>query len=261
MTTRSFHAGTVRVHVHPTAAASGAAAAAHFQQAAARILAQKSECNTLFAGAQSQSAFHAALRELPDVDWSRIRAFAIDEFLDPDLPLDCAVAAQPTRDLFKHVRPAQVHVFDVAAAAPTAAAEQFATLLRRHPPDLACLGIGHNGHLALNEPGAARLDDPLLVRCVKLDETTRAQLAADPNFSALPAIPTRGVTLTVPALLMAQTILCCAPSAAKAAVLRRFFQSPVSEDLPASTLKSHPDATLYLDAAAFADSADLFPVS
>jgi glucosamine-6-phosphate deaminase len=198
--------------------------------------------------------FHRALAAREDIDWSRINAFAVDDFWSPGMPAACRVAAQPARDLYSRVEPRSINTVDPDAADPEAEARRYEELLREHPPHLACIGIGVSGHLALNEPGACRFDDERLVRVAELCPDSVRQLESDPNFRDLPAIPRTGITCTVPALLAAPRVLAVVPYGIKAPVIRRFFESPVGEELPATALKDKPGSALYLDADSFAES-------
>jgi glucosamine-6-phosphate deaminase len=220
-------------------------------------LARTPELNVVFAGAESQMTFHRALASRTDIPWNRIHAFAVDDFWSPGLPEACAVAAEPQRELYAHVKLAGVHVIDPGAADAETEARRYESLIRAHPPHIACIGIGCSGHLALNEPGDTDFNDPRWARVVEVCEASKRQLEADPNFMMLPAIPERGITLTVPAILKAEHILVLVPYAVKAPIVKRFFESPVTPSLPATILKQHPGTRLYLDRDSFRDASRL----
>jgi glucosamine-6-phosphate deaminase len=224
---------------------------------ACALLARTPELNVVFAGAESQMTFHRALASRTDIPWNRIHAFAVDDFWSPGLPEACAVAAEPKRELYANVQPASVNVIDPCAADADAEARRYETLIRAQPPHIACIGIGCSGHLALNEPGDTDFHDPRWVRVVDVCEASKRQLEADPNFMRLPAIPERGITMTVPAILEAEHILVLVPYAIKAPIVKRFFESPVTPTLPATVLKQHPGARLYLDQDSFRDASRL----
>lgn len=253
---QSFRHGQIDVRAFPDTAAMAAGAAEDFAALAAGRLARQDELNVVFAGAESQMAFHQALAARGGIAWERINAFAVDEFWSPGLPPELAVAAEPRRELYARVRPRSVHVLDPSAPDAAKEARRYEELLRAHPPDIACIGIGCSGHLALNEPGQTDFRDPQLVRVVDVCEASKRQLEQDPNFKALGVIPGRGITMSVPALLRAAVVMVVVPYALKADVMRRFFASPVSEALPASALKTKPGTRLYLDR----DSSRLIPL-
>jgi glucosamine-6-phosphate deaminase len=133
--------------------------------------------------------------------------------------------------------------------APDAAAEaaRYAAVLQAGPLDLCCLGIGENGHLAFNDPPVADFDDPLDVKVVELDDACRRQQVGEGHFATVADVPTNAITVTVPALLRAGTVLAIVPEARKAAPVAAALDGPVTTACPASALRRTPHATLYLD--------------
>ena len=127
-------------------------------------------------------------------------------------------------------------------------AARYASLLREHPLDLCCLGIGENGHLAFNDPPVADFDDPLDVKVVELDADCRQQQVGEGHFPDVDTVPTHAVTVTIPSLLHASTVLAIVPEARKAEPVRRALAGPIATTCPASVLRTRPNATLYLDA-------------
>ena len=238
--------------VDPDAAASAQRAAGDFAVALADVLASKPMANVVFAGAESQQPFHHALTRRDDVEWSRLRAFAVDEFYAPDIPIELTVAAQPKRDLYAHVSPAELYVIDHAAANAAAERSRYEALIRTHQPDIACLGIGRSGHVAFNEPGQTDFDDPRIVRVIDVCEQSKRQLMTDPNFKALGRIPAHGITITLPTLMRAKHVLVNVPYESKAQIIKRLFDATeVTPDLPATVLKRAANVRLYLDATSF----------
>ena len=136
-----------------------------------------------------------------------------------------------------------------------AEARRYADLLRAHPLDLCCCGIGENGHLAFNDPPVADFDDPLDVKIVALDDASRRQQVAEGHFATVDDVPTHAITVTIPALLRAGRVLAIVPEMRKAAPVQAALEGPISTACPASFLRTQPHATLYLDA----DSASLLP--
>jgi glucosamine-6-phosphate deaminase len=244
---RESHFADLRVFTADTTEEMAGRAADDFAAHAARLLQGLQEINVVFAGAESQGAFHAALRARRTISWPRINAFSVDEFIAPGMPPENAVSAQPRRDLYRHVALKSVNVIDFAAADPDAERARYEALLAAHRPHICCIGIGISGHVALNEPGETDFHDQRVVRIVSVCEESKRQLEQDPNFRALPAIPARGITITIPFLLSAAHILVVVPYALKAPIIGRLRDSPVTTDLPASILKERRNAQLYLD--------------
>jgi glucosamine-6-phosphate deaminase len=128
-----------------------------------------------------------------------------------------------------------------------AEAHRYAQLLREHPLDLCCCGIGENGHLAFNDPPVADFLDPVAVKVVRLDPACRAQQLYDGGYERIEDVPTHAYTMTIPALLRASVVSVVVPGPRKANAVLTTLRGPISESCPASALRRHPGATLYLD--------------
>ncbi|MPN43972.1 Glucosamine-6-phosphate deaminase 1 [bioreactor metagenome] len=124
---------------------------------------------------------------------------------------------------------------------------RYTNLLRHNLPDIVFMGIGENGHIAFNDPHVAHFDDRQWMRTVELDQRCRQQQVNDGCFQTLEQVPTHALTLTVPALTVASTIFCMVPAAAKADAVGQTVLGEIRETLPASILRLHPQATLYID--------------
>ena len=120
-------------------------------------------------------------------------------------------------------------------------------VLRAEPVDIVCAGIGENGHLAFNDPPVADFLDPVLVKVVRLDAACRAQQLHDGCFEHIEEVPTHAYTLTIPALLAAPLVSVVVPGPRKANAVLSTLRGPISEACPATALRRHPGATLYLD--------------
>jgi glucosamine-6-phosphate deaminase len=119
--------------------------------------------------------------------------------------------------------------------------------LRAEPADVVCAGIGENGHLAFNDPPVADFLDPVWVKTVRLDAACRAQQVHDGCFTRLDDVPTHAYTLTVPALLAAPVVSVVVPGPRKAEAVRAALRDPIGETCPATSLRRHPGAWLWLD--------------
>jgi glucosamine-6-phosphate deaminase len=210
-------------------------------------LANQPAVRMVFAAAPSQQELLDALVGEPDIDWSRVTAFHMDDYVG--LPADAPQRfANWLRDaLFDRLPFGAVHLID-ADAEPEKAASDYAALLAERPIDLVCLGIGVNGHIAFNDPPVADFDDPLAVKVVELDEVCRQQQVDDGCFPSFAAVPTEAITLTVPRLLAADRMFCVVPGPAKAPAVRRTIHDEISTACPATALRTHPACVLYLDA-------------
>nr|KEP24211.1 glucosamine-6-phosphate deaminase [Georgenia sp. SUBG003] len=209
-------------------------------------LAQQDQVRMIFAAAPSQSDMLDALRAADGIDWSRVTAFHMDEYLGLPEGAPERFSAWLRAALFDHLPFAAVHLIEPGDD-PERTAAEYAALLAEAPIDLVCLGIGQNGHLAFNDPPVADLDDPLDVKVVDLDDACRQQQVDDECFPTFEDVPERAVTLTIPRLLAADRLFCVVPGAAKRTAVERALTAPISAADPATALRTHPDVTLYLD--------------
>jgi glucosamine-6-phosphate deaminase len=209
----------------------------------------------MFATGNSQLVFIETLvHETEGVPWADTVVFHMDEYagVGPDHP---AGFQKWIRE--RIVEPAQPKAayYVGGLGDPGDECARYAGLLRRHPLDLCCLGIGENGHLAFNDPPVADFGDPLDVKVVELDAACRRQQVNEGHFPALDAVPARAITVTVPALLRAGRVLAIVPEARKAEPVRAALTGPIATSCPASALRTITHATVHLDP----DSARLLP--
>lgn len=239
-------AGTLNVEIHSNRAAMGETAAAFVAGRMRALLATEGRVRMIFASAPSQVEFLAALAVEPDLDWSRVVAFHMDEYigLGPDAPQSFARFIR--EHLLDRVGVGQAHFIDGLASVPDECARYAARLLDA-PIDIACLGIGENGHVAFNDPPVANFHDPLAVKAVELDRRCREQQVNDGCFASFDAVPRHAVTLTVPMLMSAAVASVVVPAASKADAVFATVCGPVETRCPASILTRHPNATMFLD--------------
>jgi glucosamine-6-phosphate deaminase len=209
--------------------------------------------HAMFATGNSQIGFITELvGHTPDVPWHDVVVFHMDEYvgIGPDHP------ASFQRWIHERIvvptNPRGAHYLD-GLSQPEAECDRYAELLRLQPLDLCCLGIGENGHLAFNDPPVADFDDPLDVKVVALDEACRRQQVGEGHFPTDADVPELAMTVTIPALLRARTVIAVVPDARKAAPVRAALAGPVTTACPASFLQRTTHASIWLDS----DSAQL----
>lgn len=236
----------MKVHIAPDRKELGRRAAAEIADAIRYQLRQKSHLRIIFAAAPSQSAMLSSLRLESDIDWQRVTAFHMDEYIG--LPEDA-----PQRfgnwlreAFFNHVPLAGYHLINPGHD-PEATCREYATMLANDTIDFVLLGIGTNAHIAFNDP-PAQLDDSLSVKVVELDGICRQQQVDDECFSTLDDVPHKAITLTVPSLLRGEQLFCCVPGSHKAEAVRAMMEYPISGQFPATALRTHPNCNVYLDA-------------
>ena len=239
------------VEVHATRAAMGLAAARATAAYLAGIIARQGEARVIFACAPSQDEFLGALVDPARcgvlLDWSRITAFHMDEYVGIRGDAPQSFRRYLHEHLLARVGIGSFHAISAEEADVAAVCQRYSALLAQKPIDLICLGIGENGHIAFNDPPVADFDDPVPVKRVELDHACRQQQVNDGCFPNLDAVPTHAITLTIPALFSGAHLFCMVPGRTKAAAVAATLNGPVTTDCPSSILRRHPDCTLYTD--------------
>ena len=244
---RVLTCGRLRVEVFPSRPMVGLAAARTAAEAIRGLLARGGRAAVIFASAPSQNEFLVALRQEPGIDWPKITAFHLDEYVGiaPDHP--ASFRRFLVDRLFNHVKVAAFHGLDGQAQDLAAECARYAALLRQEGPGLAILGIGENGHLAFIDPPVCDFAERADVRVVELDEPCRRQQVNDGCFPSLEAVPRTALSLTVPFLMGVPRAVAIVPGPAKREAIQSAIQGPVTTACPASILRRHRDATLFLD--------------
>lgn len=249
---RELAVDSLPVAVYASTEAMGLAAALAAREAIVAAIAGRGEANVILATGNSQLAFLHALRGLGGIDWPRVRAFHMDEYLG--LP-DGHPASFPRflhEHFVDHVPLGEFHPVPGDQDKAEENCRAYEALLRAHPADLVALGWGENGHLAFNDPPYALFQDPHWVKVIELAEASRKQQVGEGHFPDLASVPTHAITLTIPALLAAKQVLCIVPEARKVAAVRACLYEPVDESRPGSILRTVRHARLYLDSASAA---------
>jgi glucosamine-6-phosphate deaminase len=210
-----------------------------------RRLGCQPEVRIVFAAAPSQSEMlHQLVRE-PAVDWTRVVAFHMDEYLGLAPGSPQLFHEWLRRTIFDRLPFRAVHVIEPGEDAERTCID-YSALLDLAPLDICLPGVGVNGHLAFNDP-PADFDRPKTVNIVTLDPVCRQQQVDDGCFARLEDVPAQAITLSIPVLLSAQRIFCCVPGQRKAAAVRSMVHDPISGFMPATVLRRHPQCTVYLD--------------
>lgn len=236
----------MRVESYRSRADMAAASAGAVADALRLLLARQPAVRMIFAAAPSQAEMLAALAVAPDIDWRRVTAFHMDEYVGLPSAAPERFATWLDRHLFERIPFGAVHRI-VPEPDPARTARDYAAALATAPIDIVCLGIGVNGHIAFNDPPVADFDDPEDVKIVTLDAVCRQQQVDDECFARLEDVPETALTLTIPRLLRAGRLFCVVPGAAKRDAVRETLYGPVTTACPASILRQ-TDCILYLDA-------------
>jgi glucosamine-6-phosphate deaminase len=244
---------SLKVQVYDTRQKMGAAAGQDVETKIQGLLAQKEVIRMVFAAAPSQNELLDYLAASQQIDWSRIEAFHMDEYVGLAPAAPQRFAHFLTEKLFKKVNLRRVFLIE-GTGDPDETCRQYAHLLRQAPIDIVCLGIGENGHIAFNDPPVADFADPEVIKRVQLDEVCRQQQVNDGCFPGIEQVPQEALTLTIPTLLSGKHLFCVVPGKTKAQAVRQVLEGPVTTACPASVLRTHPACTLYLDRDAYGES-------
>ncbi|MEV4259993.1 6-phosphogluconolactonase [Kribbella sp. NPDC049584] len=230
-----------RTSTYPSREELGRAAAGAAAEQIRKAIATTGRARIMLAAAPSQAATLAALAVEPDLDWSRVECFHMDEYVDlsPDAP-------QSFRNWLHRTFLDQVPQATFHPLAPEAGPDSYAELMGDEPFDLVLFGLGVNGHLAFNDP-PADFDDPRAAKIVALDETSRRQQVDEGNFATMDDVPTHAVTVTIPRLLNAHALIGSVPGAVKRQAVRDTLTQPISPDYPGTALRTHAAVQLFLD--------------
>jgi glucosamine-6-phosphate deaminase len=197
------------------------------------------------ATAASQFAFLKALTQKAGIDWERVEVFHLDEYVGLPMTHPGSFRKMLLEHLIRKTGINRYHLLD-GDGDPVEVLEQVGKAIASGPIDIAFLGVGENGHLAFNDPPADfDIEDPYLI--VKLDEACRRQQVGEAWFSDISQVPTRAISMSVRQILKAKEILAVVPDARKAQAVKACLEGEVSAMAPASILRTHPDATIYLD--------------
>ncbi len=210
-------------------------------------IARRGRAAVVLASAVSQDPFLAALRSQPDLEWPRVSAFHLDEYAGMSGGHPASFRRFQRERLMDHVPIGAFHELRGDSPDLEAECERYAALLREAQPCMVALGIGENGHLAFIDPPVCRFDEPRDVRTVELDDVCRMQQVHDGAFARFEDVPRKALSLTVPFFLRVPRALAFVNGPNKSAAVRAALEGPVAESCPASALRRHPSAILFLD--------------
>ena len=234
------------VKIFPTRDEMGACAAKDIHDKIVELLAEKDEINMIFAAAPSQNDVLASLIA-SDIEWNRINAYHMDEYIGLSKDAPQGFGNFLVDHIFGKVPFKSVNLIDCTATDPEAECERYSELLTKYPIDLIFLGIGENGHLAFNDPAVADFNDPKMIKVVELDDVCRQQQVNDGCFPTLNDVPKQAMSLTMSFIMSVPHAICVVPTDRKANAVYGATRGPVTTACPASILRQHKSAGLYLD--------------
>ena len=244
---KAYKVDKLSVEIYENRMLMGEAAERDIKAKMAELLKEKAEINMIFAAAPSQNDVLKALVEDKEIEWNRVNAYHMDEYIGLDKNAPQGFGNFLKEHIFGLVPFKSVNYIDITATDPEKEAERYGKLLDENPTDIVIMGIGENGHIAFNDPPVADFKDKRTVKPVKLDEVCRQQQVNDGCFESIDKVPTHAMTLTVPTLVKAPYLFCIVPASTKAKSVYETLNGSIDEDCPASILRTHDNAKLYLD--------------
>ena len=244
---KTYNVDKLTVKIYKDRPEMGEAAAREIGAKIKELLSSKPEINMIFAAAPSQSEVLASLVSDKSIEWNRVNAYHMDEYIGLDKDAPQGFGNFLKAHIFGKVPFKSVNYIDITATDPDAEAERYGKLLDENLTDIVVMGIGENGHIAFNDPPVADFKDTKTVKPVKLDEICRQQQVNDGCFATINDVPTHALTLTVPTLTRAPYLFCIVPAATKAWAVRETLNGKIDEHCPASVLRTHDNAILYIE--------------
>ncbi|HEY1659913.1 MAG TPA: glucosamine-6-phosphate deaminase [Candidatus Sulfotelmatobacter sp.] len=224
----------------------GKAAAEQAAVAIRRAIAEHGDARIIAATAASQLEFLDALTKSSGIDWSHVEVFHLDEYIGLPASHPGSFRKMLLEQLVQKTGISHYHLLDGDAADPSEIVSRVGAQLASRPVDIAFLGIGENGHIAFNDPPADfETEEPYII--VKLDEACRQQQVGEAWFAEISQVPKQAISMSARQILKAREILAVVPGPRKAQAVKTCVEGPISPMAPASILRTHPDATIYLD--------------
>ena len=244
---RQLNVDQLRVKIYPDDISMGHAAADLVEQTLVSTIDRQGWANLVLATGASQFTFYEALKNKQSILWPNVTVFHLDEYAGMSDQHPASFRKYLKDRILNFIKPGKVHLMQGDADNLEQEALRYEELMEKVNIDLACIGIGENGHIAFNDPPVADFRDPRLVKIVKLDEPCRLQQLGEGWFPTLNDVPTHAISMTVTGIMRSKKICCVVPDKRKAGAVYQALYGPVSEKCPASILRRHEDCTLFLD--------------
>jgi len=200
----------------------------------------------ILATGTSQFSFLNALKK-NDIDWKNVVVFHLDEYNGISDTHPASFRKYLKERILDDVNPKKVFLLNGDADDIEEVMKEYSQALENHPIDVACIGIGENGHIAFNDPPVADFNDSKKVKIVDLDEDCRKQQYREGWFPTLKDVPKQALTLTIPTILSSKSISCVVPDERKSEAVKNALQAEISTACPATILRTHSDIKLFLD--------------
>ena len=208
---------------------------------------ERGTANIIVATGASQFEMLAALVAEPNIDWSKVTAFHLDEYAG--MPITHPASFRKyLKERFVEALPQPIGQFHYVKGEGDLSVEcaRLGAIIVKHPIDVAFIGIGENGHVAFNDP-PADFETTVAYIIVQLDDACRRQQLGEGWFPTFDDVPKQALSMSVRQIMKSKAIVCTVPDERKAVAVKGAVHGAVTPDVPASILQLHPETTLYLD--------------
>ena len=210
-----------------------------------RAIAERGRARIIAATGVSQFGFLEALTQSQGIDWRRVEVFHLDEYIGLPITHPASFRKFLLERLINPTGIERYYLLD-GESDPAETIRLVGKALNSAPVDVAFAGIGENGHLAFNDPPADfETEEPYIV--VTLDEASRRQQVGEGWFDNLNQVPRQAISMSIRQMLKSRELICLVPDSRKARVVQATIEAEITPMLPASILRTHPNATIYLD--------------
>jgi glucosamine-6-phosphate deaminase len=180
-----------------------------------------------------------------EVDWSKVEMFHLDEYVNLSESHKASFRKYLKERFVDFVSLKKAHFVDGEGDFQEKVKE-LSKEISKEPIDLGLIGIGENAHIAFNDPPADfDTKDPYII--VNLDEDCKSQQVREGWFESVDKVPNQAISMSVHQIMSCKAIISCVPHQVKAKAIKDVFEKEVTNMIPATILKTHPDITLFLD--------------
>jgi glucosamine-6-phosphate deaminase len=242
----SFYKDKLRVEIFDNKDDMGQEAAFFVAKNLNQALKERGYANLILGTGASQYPLLEVLLK-KEVDWKKINLFHLDEYIGISDLHPASFRKFLKERIAEKVNPKNVYYLKGDADDINAEIKRYEKLLRDNPVDMACIGIGENGHIAFNDPAVADFKDSEYLKVVELDKACRKQQVGEGWFPTIKHVPEKAVTLTITAIMNCKIICCTVPDERKSEAVYNTLAGEISTSCPASVLRKHNKAVLFLD--------------
>lgn len=208
----------------------------------------KGFANIILATGASQFETLKNLVSAQNIDWMKVTMFHLDEYIGISDRHPASFRKYLKERFVDKVPPLNAVYFvnPELGGFPENACEHLNGIIKEHPIDMACVGIGENGHLAFNDPPADfDTEKPFII--VNLDKKCRQQQLGEGWFKSLDEVPKQAISMSIRQIMKSRSIIVSVPDGRKARAVKDCLEGEICNRYPASILQTHPDCSVYLD--------------